>query len=54
MTKSTLAKVDLCRVRLTVLPKVSRDSPILQRDDSHSLQKHALQQPTPDGLKSLH
>lgn len=31
---STLAKMDACRVQLTVLPEVSGDCPILQRDDS--------------------
>jgi len=29
-----LAKMDACRVQLTVLPEVSGDCPILQRDDS--------------------
>ena len=29
-----LAKMDACRVQLTVLPEVSGDRPILQRDDS--------------------
>ena len=31
---STLAKMDACRVQLTVLPEVSEECPILQRDDS--------------------
>jgi hypothetical protein len=31
---STLAKMDACRVQLTVLPDVSEQCPILQRDDS--------------------
>jgi endogenous inhibitor of DNA gyrase (YacG/DUF329 family) len=29
-----LAKMDACRVQLTVLPEVSEECPILQRDDS--------------------
>ena len=31
---SSLAKMDACRVQLTVLPEVSEGCPILQRDDS--------------------